>query len=202
MKKLLTTASFIMAVTPATVCRCDTIPDDMPEVLFSLPAKKPEISVKTNALPWAATIMNAGVEIRASRRISFSIPLWWCPWFIAKRHALRVLAFQPEARWWFSGKPNGHFLGPHLSLAWFNLRNGMIRYQDSGLPLLGAGITYGYRLDLKNGWAIEASAGAGWIKLRYDRFHNVANGARIDTRRTSYWGIDHASLSIVYTFRP
>lgn len=169
--------------------------------IFTTPAPESrKIMAKTNLIPWAATVMNVAGEMAVSERVSLNLPIWWCPWFISDRHAMRVLAFQPECRWWIKEAFRGHFIGPHVSVAWFNLRHGDYRYQDNGRPLLGGGITYGYMLNIGHSWRLEFSVGAGYASMRYDTFYNTDNGALRDTRQTSYWGIDHAGISIAYSF--
>lgn len=182
--------------------RRDSVSESLlPKVLTMQGFRDPiRLSIKTNAIPWAATVMNIAGEVAVADHVSISLPVWWCPWFISKAHALRVLALQPEGRWWFEETGSGHFVGPHFSLAWFNLRHNGIRYQDKGRPLLGAGVTYGYRLKLNRVLDLEFSVGAGFMSIRYDRFYNVTNGVLIDTRQTSYLGIDHAGVSLVYNF--
>lgn len=158
------------------------------------------IALKTNIVPWAATIMNIEGEVQIWHNLSFSLPIWYCPWFIAERHALRIAAFQPEVRWWLKEPGQGHFGGIHGSFAWYNLKWGDYRYQDRGRPLCGAGITYGYAFTVKERWGVELSIGAGYLNMRYDRFYNTDNGQLADTRKTSYFGIDHLSVSLVYNF--
>ena len=203
-----------MVASVALPCIADTVPEGMPllltqqsdshglpDELLAPPTPKRRLALKSNLLPWIATIPNFGIETDVSNRVSLSLPVWWCPWFIGKSHSLRVLAFQPEARWWFDRPGNGHFIGPHFSLAWYNFKNGETRYQDKGQPLLGGGLTYGYSLPLKGEWRMEFSVGVGYCSLKYDRFYNVDNGARIDTRKTSYFGVDHAGVSVSYNFK-
>ena len=158
------------------------------------------LTVKTNAIPWAATIMNIEGEASLTDHISVTLPVMWCPWYISKSYAFRLLALQPEGRWWFRTPGKGHFAGVHLSLAWYNIKFGDFRYQDRDRPALGGGITYGYALPLNHSWGIEFSIGAGYISARYDRFYNTFNGSLVDSRQTSYFGIDHAAVSFCYTF--
>lgn len=192
------TEEYAPAQNPASYKKPDKGSMDVPHPLGTPLLHKKYFSVGTNALPWAATVMNIAGEVQVSGHISVMVPVWWCPWFISDKHSLRILAFQPEARWWFDTPGSRHFIGPHVSVAWFNVKHNDIRYQDRGRPELGAGLTYGYSLPLGKAWTIEFSIGAGYLSLRYDRFHNVVNGALIDTRQTSYWGIDHAGISVVY----
>lgn len=172
----------------------------MPEELLGRNTPTRFVAIKSNAIAWAATIMNIGGEIQLDQKITLSIPVWWCPWHISDNEALRVLLFQPEGRWWFNEPGKGHFAGVHATLAWYNLRHGDYRYQDKSQPALGAGITYGYSIPFARDWAVEFSVGAGFLSLRYERFHNVPNGARVDLRKTTYFGIDHAGITFSYRF--
>ena len=155
----------------------------------------------TDAAPWVLTVMNAGGELQLSPHISASLAAWWCPWRLSDSFSLKTLALLPEGRWWPQTPGRGHFFGVHLSVAWYNLRAGDTRYQDASTPLLGCGVTYGYALPVAPGWDIQFSAGIGYATMHYDRFYNISDGARIDTRRTSYWGIDRLGVAIVYHFR-
>lgn len=168
--------------------------------LLSLPphTDPPMLALKTNLPAWGITLMNIEPTLYFSSSLSASLPLYWCPWFIGEKKALRVFASQPELRFRFGAKPTGHYIGLHGSIAWFNLRFDTYRYQDVGRPLLGGGISYGYVLRLSTHWIADFSIGAGFASMQYDRFYNTDNGARVDTRRTSYWGIDKVSLSIGY----
>lgn len=160
------------------------------------------MTVKTNLLPWCASIMNIGFEMQLSSHISVSLPIWYCPWFISAKRSLRVAALQPEGRWWFTHPGKGHFGGIHASIAWYNLKWGRYRYQDRCCPLLGAGLTYGYAFRFDRHWGLELSAGIGYAYLRYDRFYNTPNGRLADTRTTSYFGPDHLSVSLLYHINP
>ncbi len=193
-----TATALIIAAVPAPQRR-DSLFSRVPLSLTERPVERFG-AIKTNAIPWCGGIMNVTAEFQISEKISVEIPLWYAPWFQTERHALRVAALQPGMRWWLGTSGDGHFFGPHLSVAWYNLKNGDFRYQDRGRPAIGGGITYGYSLRLRDNWNLEFSIGAGWLSLRYDRFHNVSNGAHIDLRQTSYFGIDHAGISISYHF--
>ena len=160
------------------------------------------MAVKTNAVLWAATIMNVEGEIQVSPKITIDLPVAYCPWFISERHALRVAAVRPEGRWWLKTPGEGHFGGLRLSVGWFNLKWNSYRYQDHGRPLLGAGLTYGYAFRLTPRWGLELSIGAGYLNLRYDRFYNTRNGQLADLRQTSYFGLDHLGVSLVYRIAP
>lgn len=185
----------------------DTVGNNLPvQIDSSFPFSTPlslnqtPLAVKTNLLPWAAAIMNLEAELYLGPHFSASIPVWWCPWFISDKKSLRILAIRPEGRWWIKHAGHGPFVGIHFTLAEYNLKWHDIRYQDSGRPLLGGGLSAGYALQINHKWGLEFSIGGGFFSTRYDRYYNIPNGARIDTRQTSYWGIDHAAASVSYRF--
>lgn len=167
---------------------------------ISFKEKERYFAVKTNFVPWAAAILNAACEIQIGSSISVTVPVWWSPYFVSKKYSLRTLFIQPEVRYWLKTPGYGHFFGFHPGVAWYNLRYKDIRYQDTELPLINAGISYGYSLKLNNHLNAEFSLGIGYAKTKYDRFYNIYNGAKIDSRQTSYWGIDRFELTLVYHF--
>lgn len=158
------------------------------------------IAVKTNLAAWGGTIVNIAADVQVGKHISVELPVLWCPWYASGEHAVKTFTIQPEGRWWLSRPGEGHFFGIHAHAAWFNVRWKNDRYQDTGRPLLGAGISYGYLLPFNTHWAGEFTLGAGYANTRYDTYYNIDNGARIDTRTKNYWGITRVGISIVYRF--
>ena len=154
--------------------------------------------LKTNLVPWVAAISNLEGEILFHPHLSVAVSIWYCPWKISNNYSLKVIGIFPEWRAWFRNDWRGHYLGIHLTGAWYNLRYRDIRYQDVVRPALGVGVTYGYTLMCGRHWGFDFSIGAGWLSMKYDRYHNISNGALIDTRRTNYWGVDRIAISLVY----
>ncbi len=149
----------------------------------------------------AAVIQNLAFEWQTGKKMTVDIPVMWSFSDLTDRHGVRTIAVQPEARWWPGANPgNGHFLGAHLSAAWFNVRWNDTRYQADSLPLLGAGISYGYRLPFNANWGAEFNLGVGYAYMEYDRFFNIDNGAKIDRRSRNYFGITRVGVSLVYRF--
>lgn len=158
------------------------------------------VAVKTNLAAWAGTIMNLAADVQVSEHFSVELPVLWCPWYVSDKHAVKTFTIQPEARYWLSKPGEGHFLGVHAHVGWYSVKWNRDRYQDTGRPLLGAGISYGYLLPFNEHWAGEFTLGAGYANMRYDTYYNIDNGARIDTRTKNYWGITRVGLSVVYRF--
>lgn len=157
------------------------------------------LDLQTNLVPWGAGIFNLAGEVLVNNKLSVNLPVMWSPWFVSRRFGVRIFSFQPELRYWpgwFSGK---HFIGCHFSVAQFNVQYKDYRYQDFGHPLLGAGISYGYRLEFASRFGMEFTVGAGVMFLKYERYANIANGPLIDRRQTTYFGLDNAGISFFYS---
>lgn len=159
------------------------------------------IAVKTNLAYQAALVNNLTFEIQCSKHVSVELPVIWSLSEFNEKHAIRTFALQPEARWWLSEAGQGHFIGLHAHVAWFNVKWKNNRYQDVERPLLGAGISYGYSLPLSKHWGAEFTLGAGYANIKYDTYYNIDNGALFSTDDSkNYWGITRVGLSLVYRF--
>lgn len=98
------------------------------------------------------------------------------------------------------GVGQGHFVGVHAHVGVFNVKWQDDRFQTAGRPLLGAGVTYGYSLPFSAHWGAEFLIGAGYANMKYDRFYNIDNGAKMGTDTFNYWGITRLGISLVYRF--
>lgn len=143
---------------------------------------------------------NLAIEIKLHKHISIDFPVMWSIGDIEREHGLHTIAFQPEGRWWLKSAGEGHFFGLHAHAAWFNLKWEDTRYQSEQYPLLGAGISYGYKLPFSEHWGAEFTLGAGYANMKYNTYYNIENGAKLDTRKRNYWGITRVGASLVYRF--
>lgn len=156
-------------------------------------------ALKTNVAFDAIGVLNLAYEVQLHRKMTLDLPVRWSLWDAQRKHALRVIALQPELRWWTGSEVGrGHFLGLHAHAAWFNFKWEDNRYQDAGRPLLGAGLSYGYKLPLGQHWGAEFNVGVGYANLKYNTYYNIENGALINTRIRHYWGLTRLGLSLVY----
>lgn len=157
-----------------------------------------QLRLKTNFIPWIAVVPNLGAEYVFARKWSVAVDIWYSPWKISDKYSVKAAAVLPEGRFWFKDNSKGSFINLHFNVAWYNVRYDRYRYQDRGRPLLGAGIGYGYRLDLNPKWGLEFEIGAGVSTTKYDRFYNIDNGALKDSRETTYWGLDRLAIALTY----
>ncbi len=163
------------------------------------------LTLKTNAPFWALMIANAGVELDLTENLSFNLPVYFGTLdYFTGTVKFRTFLLQPELRWNFT-RPEGLFLGAHFGLCYFNFAvNGNYRIQDRGgkTPMLGGGLTLGYKLHFREHprWGVEFALGAGAYRFDYDRFVNEDNGPYVDTINRTYIGPDNASVSFFYEF--
>ena len=170
-------------------------------------------AVKTNLLLLGIDAMaNAGGELFLppvrGHYFSIDLSLIYSPYTVARNWKFRILAFQPEFRWWIQQKfpSSGHFVGLHAHVAWYNVAANSLNYyqdRDGRTPLWGAGISYGYAAALP--WwdccSMEFTLGAGYARLDYDVFYNVPNGAKHASETKNYWGLTRGGISFIYHFR-
>lgn len=158
-------------------------------------------AIKTNLAYWAATVANIGVEYRFGNHYSIDLPILYSPYSVAQNYQLRILAIQPECRYWLHQPMKGHFFGAHLHVGAFNIAvDAKHRYQ-SPKGFYGLGVSYGYVLPIAGRWAAEFTIGAGYLHTKYDSYYNIPNGARYQKDTPyNYWGITRVGIGVAYHF--
>lgn len=161
-------------------------------------------ALKTNLLWDAALCANLGFELELWPRWSLDVPVWYSPYDITRRWRIRLLATQPEVRYWLREAGAGHYFGLHTSVIGFNVSfAGDYRYQDPNHAAFGVGIGYGFafHLDKARRWSMEAQIGAGYLSYKWIKYHNTGrNGAEVSRGGGTYWGVTRAGLAISYKF--
>ena len=171
---------------------------------ISVPRKQRFVAIKTNLLGDAALCANLGVEVELWPHWSLDVPVWYSPYDITDRWRIRLLATQPEVRYWLKDAGERHYFGIHASVVGYNVSfNGDYRWQDPNKAAWGVGIGYGYafHLDKAQRWSMEAQIGAGYIGYEYVKYHNTGrNGAEVSHGKGDYWGVTRAGFTIAYKF--
>lgn len=181
-------------------------PEPEPVPVVAAPEDPRHWYLKSNAIGWGMLIANVAAEVDLADHWSFALPVYYSAMnYFTSTVKFRTLCFQPEVRYWFSDENNGWFGGAHFGLAWFNYaKGGDWRYQDhhKNTPMLGGGLSGGYRKAISRDgrWLLEFSLGYGAYRLHYDIFHNEPNGRLVDTQKRTFYGIDHAAVTIAYRF--
>lgn len=123
---------------------------------------------------------------------------------------------QPEYRWWFCSKFNGHFVGVHALGGQFNASNinlPLPGFFFSGENLqkevknhryeawfAGAGVTYGYQWILSRHWNFEAEIGLGYVHAWYKKYACDECGRSLSSGGANYFGLTKVGLSFLYIF--
>mgnify|MGYP006390516017 FL=1 len=156
--------------------------------------------IKSNALVNAALVPNIGVEAAFDKHFSFEAQLMYSPFTVARNYKLRILATQPELRYWTRDNKSGHFVGVHCPLAGVNEGCGAVRNQDPNRALCRLRRPYGWGrfLDKRRRWSVEFMVGVGYMNYSYDAYCNVPNGQKIGSGGGGYWGLTKAGISFSY----
>lgn len=176
--------------------------------LLALNAYSQNVALKTNLLGWATLSPNAGVEWAFGQKSTLNVSGVFNPFRFGNYKHWKHWMVQPEYRYWFCEKFNGHFLGFHLLGGEYNIAKVKLpfgiypnladtRYQGWAA---GAGVTYGYQWLLSKYWAIEATIGVGYVYTGYDRYPCASCGTRIESGERHYFGPTKAAVSMIYLF--
>ena len=197
--------SFRLEPPVGSICAVPLKPDTPPEGLFDKDEWVRQLRVGTNAVGLGLLLGNLSAEVDITRNLSFHLPVYYSALnYFTSTIKFRALGFQPELRWNFT-RPVGLFVGAHFGLAYFNLAtngNWRIQTHNGNEPLIGGGVSLGYRLPLSKDkrWNLDFVLGAGAYRFHYDKFYNEPNGALAGSVSKTYWGLDNAALNFSYSF--
>ena len=109
------------------------------------------VGIKTNVLMDVTKTINLGAEIGLNKKTTLDLYFNYNPWEKSHMEMFKMLMFQPEYRYWFCDRFNGHFVGFHLHGGIyqaagkdlpFGQRRDLCDSRFTG-PLYGAGYSYG-----------------------------------------------------------
>ena len=186
--------------------------------LSSLEARAQQFGVKTNALMWGLCAPNAGVEIVVGERCSLDISGFAKPSFGSATGPFLnsyITGFQPEFRYWFSGRPmTREFIGVSALFADYDLANQdsltgkMYIYSGNAVSL---GVVGGYSFILGKDetklsrWRLEICGGfslLAFLQKRYaegDSYDDYFVGEPV---KANTWGykLFPAKLGVTFTY--
>ena len=170
------------------------------------------VAIKTNLLYDATATVNVGVEFGMAPRWTFDLSGNLNAWQINEGKWKHWLV-QPEFRYWFCDRFQGHFLGAHLIGAAYNVGHipNNIKFLGKDYSVLtdyryqgyayGGGLAYGYAIPLSHHWNLELELGVGYIYTEYDKFECDGCGKMIaQDVPMHYVGPTKGAISIVYVF--
>lgn len=178
--------------------------------------------LKTNALYWATTTPNLGLEIKLGDRYTFNLEGGYNPWTLDNNKEvnkkIKHFLVSPEIRYWFCESFNGHFIGINGNYSQFNISaveipeifyslNGERGFIGASKDTrnegwaAGAGITYGYQWILGKRLNLEATIGLGYWYTDYEEFDNRKCGLFQQKFDRHLLGITKCGLSLIYLIK-
>ncbi len=136
-----------------------------------------EIALKTNGLGWATLSPNLGCEFLVAEHSSIDLSAMGHinPYGVRSK----IVAIQPEYRYWFNGRPMiREFIGAGVLLSTYNFT---ARKQVHDGDALGLGITGGYVMALSKRFNLEFSGGLCFMLYRQKQYH-------VDDNFDAYYG--------------
>lgn len=156
-----------------------------------------DVALKTNILGWVATTPNIGLEVALSPKYTLELAGAYNPWTFKDDKKMRFWLAQPEVRYWFCEKFEGHFVGLHLHGAQYF--GGFKKKRYDGY-LAGGGLTYGYNRILSAHWNFEAAVGIGYARLWYKESPRIYCEKCVKDKHKNYFGPTKVALSFTYLF--
>lgn len=164
------------------------------------------VALKTNILYGATLTPNLALEIGLGKKTTIELGGGYNFYEPSSGKLWKHWLVQPEFRYWFCERFNGTFLGVHAL-------GGEYSFAKIDFPLAvfddlkenryeghyyGGGITLGYQWILGKRWNLEASVGAGYVRVHYDKYKCTNCGSSIDNGVKNYWGPTKAAISLLF----
>lgn len=137
-------------------------------LLCGLPAlHAQQVAIKTNGLMLAAMMPNLGCEFVVGERSTVDISAFGSVNIYGNK--AKILGVQPEYRYWFNGRPMTReyvgisVLGVTYDITWSN----RIYEGDAA----GAGLSFGYVLNLGKRLNVEFTGGCGLVYFRQKQYY-------------------------------
>jgi len=165
-----------------------------------------DAAIKNNLVYDATLTPNLGLEFRLGGKQTMDINVGYNPFTFSDGKKFKHWLVQPELRFWMCESFNGTFVGIHahggeFSVAGIKLPFGMFKpLRDNRYEgyFVGGGISLGYQWIMSKRWSFEASLGAGYAFIDYDKYPCPDCGPKIKSDTYNYWGVTKATLSFIY----
>ena len=154
-------------------------------------------ALKTNALYWGAATPNLNIEIGLAPKWTLDLGGAYNPFKLSDERYARFWFAQPEARYWFCEKFEGHFVGLHAHGGQFYSGWNGTLYDGY---MAGGGVSYGYDWILSPHWNLEATVGIGYARLWYDKMPDGPCVKCKDHDFTNYFGLTKVAVTFSYIF--
>lgn len=91
-------------------------------LIFTGLAANAQVAIKTNAMTWASTTPNLGIEVGIGQHSTIQAMGMLNPWDFPHDRHFHMWMVQPEYRYWLCEKFNGHFFGAQLHGGEYNAK--------------------------------------------------------------------------------
>ena len=137
------------------------------------------------------------MELALAPQWTLDLSAAYNPWTFRNDKKMRFWLAQPEARYWFCEKFEGHFVGMHLHGGQYY--GGFSKKRYDGY-LAGGGFTYGYDWILSPHWNLETLIGIGYARLWYKQRPNLPCAKCFSNKTENYFGPTKLALTVTYLF--
>ncbi len=177
--------------------------------LLSLPAISQHFALKNNLIYDATLTPNMAMEIALGKKVTLEIGGGYNPFTFSDHKRFKHWLAQPELRFWFCEKFSGTFWGIHAHGGEFSVANLKLPFdlmkqlRDNRYEgyFYGGGISIGHQWILGKHWNLEASIGAGYARIEYDKYACGDCGPKLKSDHYNYFGVTRATLSFIYIIR-
>ena len=160
-------------------------------------AQAQQVGVKTNALMWATMTPNLGCEVVVGEHSSVDLSAFGHvnPYGMDSK----MIAFQPEFRYWFSGRPMiREYIGASAMIVNYNMNISQFVYNGNAASL---GLTGGYAFLLGTNWRLDLCGGFGLLFFKH-KYYFEADDIYVDDDRYDSYGykLFPAKLGVSFTY--
>ncbi|HCO68273.1 MAG TPA: DUF3575 domain-containing protein [Dysgonomonas sp.] len=164
------------------------------------------VGIKNNLIYDATLTPNLGLEIALGKKTTLDVNVGYNPFTFDDGKKFKHWLVQPELRWWICESFNRAYWGIHAHGGEFDVAGDHLpfgvfpnlkghRYEGY---FYGGGLSFGYQWPLGNRWNIEASLGAGYTRIHYEKYKCQDCGPLEKEDNYNYWGVTKASISFIY----
>lgn len=156
------------------------------------------ISVKTNALMDALTIVNGDISITTGNRTAISASVFGSQSVLGNQ--VKMWGVKPEFRYWISGRAHtGYFVGLSAVGASYNINWKKEIYKGDAF---GGGVTIGYDFYLTKHFTLDVHGGFGAVYYRHQFYYEGDKVLKEDFKEHGLASIPYdLGVSIVYIFK-
>lgn len=154
-----------------------------------------QVGIKTNALMWTAMTPNIGCEVVVGDHSSIDLSAFGH----SKPYGLdsKVLAFQPEYRYWFNGRPMiREYVGVSAMFASYDMTMNRYVYDGNALSI---GLTGGYAFALGSNWRFELCGGFSLLFFKQNMYY-ATDEFNVESANSAGYKLFPAKLGVSFTY--